>query len=150
MASGKGIKFPSGISPSQRSFKAAGFPTKDFKGLNGAVTTIQYGNRPVDSELTLVFQNIPDKKAYEIYVHFNEVNGGRESAAKRNWAQLPMEFSIGPMAGVRDEGLAGVMSEQAGVRRYRYVEPPTITSTFPGVCTVSVKFRGFLDGAVSR
>ena len=150
MASGKGIKFPSGISPSQRSFKMAEFPIKEFTGLNGAVTTVQYGNRPVDSELDLVFQNIRDDKAFEIFLHYQEVNGGRESEGERNWAKLPVEFNIGPMAGVRDESLSAIMAETRGNRRYRYAEPPKITSTFPGVCTVTIKFRGYLEGANTR
>ena len=150
MASGKGIDFPSGISPSRRSYKMPQFPIKEFTGLNGAVTTVQYGNRSVDSELELVFQNISDDKAFEIFEHYQAVNGGRESEGERNWARLSKEFNVGPMAGVMNESLKGVMTESKGNRRYRYAEPPTITSVFPGVCTVSVKFRGYLEGANTR
>ena len=53
------------------------------------------------------------------------------------------------MAGVANESLSSVMAESKGNRRYRYAEPPTITSVFPGVSTVSIKFRGYIDGAKS-
>ena len=58
-----GIDFVKGISPSRRSYKMPELPIKEFQGLNGAVTAIQYGKKPVDSELVLEFTNIPDDKA---------------------------------------------------------------------------------------
>ena len=50
-----GVDFPRGISPSRRSYRMPEYPIKEFQGLNGAVTSVQYGRRPVDSELTLEF-----------------------------------------------------------------------------------------------
>ena len=145
----EGIPFPSGISPNRRSYTPGAFPINEFQSLNGAVTAIQYGNKTADSELALTFTNIPDDKAFEIFMHYQDVNGGRGDNGERNWAELSKEVSIGPMAGVSNESLSGVMAESRGNRRYRYAEPPTITSVFPGVSTVSIKFRGYLDGAKS-
>lgn len=145
----KGIDFPSGISPNRRRYNPGSYPVKEFQGLNGAVTTVQYGNLEVDSELDMVFTNIPDEKAYEIFLHYQEVNGGRGDNGERYWAVLSKEVSIGPMAGISDSSLSAVMAETKGERRYRYAEPPTITSVFPGVSTVTVKLRGYIDGAKS-
>ena len=145
-----GVDFPRGISPSRRSYKIPEFPIKEFQGLNGAVTAIQYGKKPADSELVLEFTNISDDKAFEIFQHYQTVQGGRNSEnGRRYWVNLSKEFTIGPMAGVLNESLAGVMTEKQGNRRYRYAEPPVITSVFPGVSSVTVKFRGYLDGADS-
>ena len=54
------------------------------------------------------------------------------------------------MAGVYSD-LRYVMAEKLTLDRlrYRYAEPPKITSTFPGRSTVSVVLRGYLDGANS-
>lgn len=145
-----GVDFVKGISPSRRSYKMPELPVKEFQGLNGAVTAIQYGKKPVDSELTLEFTNISDDKAFEIFENYQAVQGGRNpDNGRRYWVNLSKEFTIGPMAGVLNESLAGVMTEKKGNRRYRYAEPPVITSVFPGVCNVTVKFRGYLDGADS-
>lgn len=146
----KGIPFPEGLSPSSRSYRPGVFPVEEFTGLNGAVTVVQYGNRKVDSELDLVFSNIPDSKGWEILQHYGEVNGGRGTNGERYWAELSNEVSIGPLAGVHDESLSRAMSEGRGNRRYRYAEPPQMQSVFPGVCTVTIKFRGYMDGAISK
>lgn len=146
----KGIPFPEGISPSSRSYKPGVFPVGEFTGLNGAVTVVQYGNRKSDSELRLEFRNISDAKAWEICQHYGEVNNGSGPNGERNWAELSRETSIGPMAGVFDVDLSRAMCETRGNRRYRYAEPPELKSVFPGVCTVTVKFRGYIDGAVSK
>lgn len=144
-----GVDFPRGISPSRRSYRMPEYPIKEFQGLNGAVTSVQYGRRPVDSELTLEFTNISDDKAYEIFENYREVQDGRGDNGRRNWLNLSREVTIGPMAGVGSADLADLMAEKSGNRRYRYAEPPTVTSVFPGVCNVSIKLRGFLDGADS-
>ena len=70
-----GIDFVKGISPSRRSYKMPELPIKEFQGLNGAVTAIQYGKKPVDSELVLEFTNISDDKAFEIFQHYQTVQG---------------------------------------------------------------------------
>ena len=143
----QGIDFPEDLSPSQRSYKPGRFPQGEFKGLNGAVTTVQYGKLPVDSELELVFRNIKDSKAFEIYENYLVVNGEGSGDLERNWVNLSTQQALGPMAGIYSRELAEAMAETDGGRRYRYAEPPTITSVFPGVSTVTVKLRGFLDGA---
>ena len=145
----KGIPFPAGLSPNERAYSPGEFPISEFQGLNGAVTAVQYGNRVADSALELTFTNVSDDKAFAIFEHYQLVNGGRGDNGERYWAELSREVSIGPLAGIANESLRSVMAESRGNRRYRYAEPPTITSVFPGVSTVSVKFRGYIDGAKS-
>ena len=75
----EGIPFPSGISPNRRSYSPGAFPINEFEGLNGAVTAIQYGNRTADSELSLVFTNITDDKAFEIFEHYQKSTAVEET-----------------------------------------------------------------------
>ena len=61
-----GHPFPS-LTPSSRVYTAASYPQKEFQGLNGAVTTLQYGLQRVDSKLEMTFTNITDGEAYQIW-----------------------------------------------------------------------------------
>ena len=66
------------LTPSQRVYTPGTFPANEFQGLNGAVTTIQYGARTVDSKLQMTFTNITDAQAYEIYDNYYKANGGKD------------------------------------------------------------------------
>ena len=148
----QGHEFPA-ISPSQRSYTPGTFPTSEFQSLNGSVTTLQYGRRTVDSKLQLTFQNIPDAEAYEILDNYEKANGGRDATTgERDWVILPFS-GAGPLKGIKDDDLRKQIAEQySGSQpklRYRYAQPPTITSTFVGRSTVQVELRGYLEGANS-
>ena len=140
-------KFPN-IAPTRRSYTPARFPIREFQGLNGAVSTIQFGQKAVDSRLEMTFQNITDDQAYEIFENYEEVMNGRDDTTNEaDYIELN-----GQMKGVANADLALVMSEnpsQSGKQllRYRYAEPPRIESTFPGRSTVTVVLRGYFDGA---
>lgn len=139
--------FPS-ITPSQRKYTPATFPTAEFQGLNGAVTTLQYGAVPVDSKLEMVFENIPDEKAWEILENYEAVNGGRDSEGERDYVRFSSSSKADATDGVANQNLRQLMGERLPGRaplRYRYAEPPTITSVFPGYSTVTVNLRGYLE-----
>ena len=141
-----GYWFPE-VTPSQRSYTPGAFPQKEFQGLNGAVTTLQYGVQSVDSKLEMTFQNISDTDANAILNNYNAVNGGRDGSGRQNYVLLPL--NAGVTLGVGDTDLRHQMAErQSGPKlRYRYASPPVITSTFPGRSTVQVSLRGYLEGA---
>ena len=144
-----GHSFPV-LTPSQRVYTPAVYPQKEFQGLNGSVTTLQYGVKPVDSQLQMTFTNITDQDAYAIFQNYQQVNGGFDKkTGERDYVVLKNN-SYGEMAGVYGD-LRYVMNETLTPDRlrYRYAEPPTITSTFPGRSTVTVVLRGYLDGANS-
>ena len=103
------IPFPLGLTPSSRSYKLGSFPVSEFKSLNGATTFVRFGQKVVDSILTMTFQNIPDSKAYEIHNNYLEVNGGYDSDGSRNYVRLKTNVSEGPVAGIKDDNLRGVV-----------------------------------------
>lgn len=143
-----GHAFPN-ITPSQRVYTPGTFPQKEFQGLNGAVTTLQFGARAVDSKLEMTFQNITDTQANAIFDNYKLVNGGRDSSGRQDYVVLPA--SGGAVAGVSDGNLRYQMAElkPGSILRYRYASPPVITSTFPGRSTVQVSLRGYLEGSSS-
>lgn len=141
------IDFPSGLTPNTRTYKLGSFPVSEFKSMNGATTFIRFGTKVVDSELIMTFLSVPDAKAYEIHNNYLSVNGGFDENGARNYVRLGTTVSEGPVAGIKDDSLRGVISENRGNRRYRYAEPPVITSTFPGLCNVAVRLQGYVDGA---
>jgi len=138
--------FPN-LTPSQRVYTPGTFPTNEFEGLNGAVTTIQYGAKPVNSRLQMTFQNITDDEAYLIYDNYIKANGGKDvNTGERDFVYLPYPA----LAGIYNGNLQSVIGEQNTSKlRYRYANPPQITSVFPGISTVTVELRGYLEGANS-
>lgn len=139
-----GIPFPN-IQPTSRSYTPGDRPRELFRAQNGATTAVQFGKRVVDSSLQLTFANISDDQAMEIFQNFIEVN---DVDGDGNWdyVEFPFEAVTGAMAGISNEGLRRVMAETPGYRKYRYLEPPTVTSVFPGRSTVTVNLQGYLDG----
>ena len=150
---GTGHIFPD-ITPSQRSFTPGVFPKREFQGLNGAVTEIQFGARPVDSKLEMTFQNISDDQAWDIFNNYLLVNGGSDpNTGERDFVLFNPADTAPALKGVRNESLMAAMAqrgEENSKLRYRYTEPPSITSSFPGRSTVQVKLRGYLEGASTQ
>ena len=142
--------FPN-VSPSQRVYTPGKFPTREFEGLNGAVTTLDFGVRRVDSRLEMTFSNITDDEAWLIFENYDKVNGGQDiNTGERDYVVLSTNQQRGPVAGVSSSDLRFLVAERnADSLRYRYESPPTITSVFPGRSTVQVVLRGYLDGATS-
>lgn len=131
-------KFPS-IKPSSRRYSPGHYPQNEFKALNGTMTVIRYGNRRVDAELELGFNNITDDQAVGIIDNYNLVNG--------RWDYVTFDASSG-VAGVGNERLAGFMREDNGSGlRWRYAEPPQVQSVKPGRCSVTCRFVAVLDAA---
>lgn len=130
------IAFP-GIRPSGRSYSPGSFPQTEFRAQNGAVSIVRFGGRRVDAELSLDFQNISDSDVALILANYEAVNS--------RWDSVTFTTSngglgaSGPLANyIREVGGSGL--------RWRYAEPPSVTSVFPGRSTVQCKFIGVLDG----
>ena len=144
-----GHQFPD-LTPTQRAYTPGVFPQSEFQGLNGAVTTIQYGFKSVDSKLSMTFANITDDEAWQILQNYEAANNGRyEPTGERDFVVL----SLATERGIGSESLARQISERGATQprlRYRYATPPQITSSFPGRSTVQVELRGYLEGASSQ
>ena len=133
------IAFPRLI-PSARSYTPGDYPQTDFTAQNGATTVVRFGNRRVNSKLSLTFNNIPDSDAASILQHYEQVN--------RDWNSAFFLPLVSVTAGVKDTTLDGFMREHGGSGlQYRYASAPKVQSVFPGVSSVTCEFIGILDGA---
>lgn len=131
------VAFPS-VRPSGRSYSPGTYPQTEFRAQNGAVTVVRYGNFRVDSELSLEFQNISDTDAALILANYEAVNSV--------WDYVTFTTSTGALGA--GSTLANYIQEVGGSGlRWRYAEPPTVTSVVPGRSTVQCKFVGIMDGA---
>ena len=146
-----GHTFPN-ITPSQRVYTLERSRKREFQGLNGAVTILQFGAKTVDSKLEMTFQNITDSEAEDILDNYKAVNGGRDDFGRQDYVELP-DSNSGAVKGVEDGTLRLQMAErQSGPKlRYRYASPPVITSTFPGTSQqVQVSLRWLWKALVAR
>ena len=143
MAEPKGINFPNGIPPTTRSYTPGRYPSKKFESLNGSVVNIRYGRMVVDAKLSMTFENITYAEGNQIIENYYKVNS--------NWNYV----DFGNFTGLQALGSEGALKLEIRQRdsvsdppklRWRYQEPPTLTERHTGLCSVSCKFRGFLDG----
>ena len=70
--------FPN-IRPSSRRYTPGNFPQTEFRAQNGALTILRYGNKRVDSTLSLEFRNILDSEAKKIIESYYEQYPGLKS-----------------------------------------------------------------------
>lgn len=130
------VAFPD-VRPSGRSYSPGSYPQTEFRAQNGAVTIVRFGAQRVDAELSLDFQNITDANAALILSNYETVNS--------IWDYVTFTTETGAAGSSAD--LANYIREVGGSGlRWRYAEPPSVTSTFPGRSTVQCKFIGILDG----
>lgn len=127
--------FPA-LAPTSRTFTPGTFPQTIFEAQNGATTVIRYGSRPVNTKLSLTFANITDGEAELIIAHYINVNSDWDHVTFNRLRGLQ---GFGTALRERNEG-------QPGGLRWRYMEPPQVTSVRPGVSTVKCKFCAYLDG----
>lgn len=129
------VAFPS-LKPTARTYTPGSYPQREFKALNGATTRMLYGNRRSDAELSLEFLNITDANAALILQNYERV------APSPDW----VSFGVSDGAAGAEDALANYLREAGGSGlHWRYAEPPSVQSVFPGRSTVQVKFVGQLD-----
>lgn len=128
--------FPS-IKPSSRSYTPGEFPSSVFESQNGTKTVIRFGNKAVNSQLSLSFDHITNAEAEAIMKNYEQVNSA--------WGYVTFT-NADATAGVNNGDLANRMKETQTGLRYRYAEPPKIQSSVPGRSSVTCKFEGSLDG----
>lgn len=132
-----GVKrdFPQ-LVPSARRYKPGRLPETVFEAQNGATTFVQFGNQFVNAEMSMTFKNIHDWEAAQILVHYRSVR-------ENDW----VEFEEGRgLTGIQEQ-LLDEMDKGDGALRWRYRNPPQVTSVYPGISTVSCEFTGFFYGA---
>ena len=124
------------ITPSSRSYRPGKQPETMFESQNGSTVLVQFGGRFVNSELELEFRNISDEDARIILNHYESVVGD-------DYVIFNQQRGLGGMA----KTLRDNMQKGNDLLRYRYKEPPSLQSVYPGVSTIRCSFVGLLYGA---
>ena len=129
------VVFPD-IVPTSRRYSPGEFPQTEFRALNGATTTLRYGNRRFNAELDLGFQNITDENAALLLKLYEDVT------VADDW----LTFSATNIAGGASSSLGVYLREAGGSGlRWRFAEPPMVDSVKPGRSSVQVRMIGRLD-----
>ena len=130
------VSFPALI-PSSRSYTPGVFPEQQFQAQNGAVVRVRYGNQRYSSSLSLTFANIIDSKAALILENYVAVMGDDKYVA----------FTDNNVAAGVSTDLVPWIQETNSLLKWKYAEPPSVTSVKPGLSTVTCEFIGELEGA---
>ena len=131
----QGVLFPL-VRPTSRTYKPGKRPSTIFEAQNGATTLVEFGTQQVNAELKLVFRNISDENAGLIIDNYNSIT-------QNNWVLFDGTSGLSGMAGTLQEKVEDGYKSL----RWRYAEPPQVTSVFPGISTVSCSFVGYFYGA---
>lgn len=142
--------------PSTRTFSPGSFPETTFEAQNGAKSFIRYGNKRVNTTMTIGYNNMKDYAAAVVLAHYDEVS--------RDPSKVIVFSTVDALAGlghVKKTGLAGGgpvanslvhfmkgdsygnNSQWQGLR-WRFSGPPKYTSTFVGTCNLTCSFVGCL------
>lgn len=122
------MPFPN-IKPASRAFTPGDFPSKSYKSQSGVETRILYGSRRTGGELSLSYENVTNANAQSFLTHYGETKGTYGTFS------LP----AGPYAGT-----TGTLLNPGAGNRWRYAEPPQVTSVKNGYSTVQVKLVAVL------
>jgi len=131
------VAFPD-IKPSSRRYSPGDFPQTEFRAQNGALTVVRFGNRRTDAELQLGFKNITDDEAAQVLANYEAVNS--------EWDYVTFATNTGAVGA--GSALANYIREVGGSGlRWRYAEPPKVSSVVPGRSSVDCRFVAVLDAA---
>lgn len=126
------------IPASSRVYNPGVYPQTVFEAQNGATSVIRYGNRRVNSSLTLGFSSLTDAEVVKILEHYENVNS--------DWDHVGFGINYDACSGIEDSALKGYVREVSTGLRWRYSSPPEIVATFKGRHDVTCEFTAFLDG----
>ena len=130
------VAFPA-IKPTSRSYTPGSYPSSSFESLDGTKTHLRFGNKRLNATLTLGFKNIEDSDAALILANYENVNS--------DWHYVT--FNRGhATSGVTDSSLLSYLRESGSSLKWRYSEPPKVTSVYPGISNVTCSFVACLDG----
>jgi len=129
------VAFPA-LVPTRRQYSPGAYPQQQFVALNGATTTLRYGNRRYDATLDLTFQNITDDQSAQILSLYET------TTVADDW----VTFTSADVAGGAGASLATYIREVGGSGlRWRFAEPPSVDSVKPGLSSLTVRFIARLD-----
>ena len=141
---GTQIQFPD-IKPSSISFTPGDYPETIFESLDGTKTYLRFGNQPINATLNLSFSNLHDTDTANILNSYFS-----SKADPTNYINL--SFRSGALAGVTDDQASTSLKQRIGKYnsplKWRFNNPPTVTSTFNGLSNVSCSFVACLDAPI--
>ena len=129
------MDFPEEHVPTSRTYKPGSYPVKVYKAMDGSETRIMYGNREMNSVLTLTYACLPDEDAEKFGEHYRFLHGTfgtfvfsvLDTKAKGGWHGK--KSSLAPAG--EDKSI-----------KWRYQEAPQIQSLYPGYSSVTVVLTG--------
>ena len=139
-----GIKsFPTlSKAPSSRSFDIGSYPEEVFEAQNGAKTILRYGNRRTDAKLDFSFKGLSDSDTASILENYTQVNS-------TDTEYLVFNTTNG-LAGIDSSTLHGYINGLSPLMdgmRWRYKEPPKVTTTYKNFHNVRCSFVGCQYGS---
>ena len=141
---GTQIQFPD-IKPSARSFTPGDYPETTFESLDGTKTYLRFGNQAINATLSLSFSNISDTETNSILTAYFD-----SKADPTNY--INMSGRSGALAGLTFSSGANDLWERVGKYdsplKWRFSNPPTVTTTFDGLSNVSCSFVACLDAPI--
>ena len=145
MAEPQAQDFPYDLRPTSRSFSPGDYPSTTFESLDGTKTHLRYGNKRVNATLTLGFSGITDSQVGSILENYDDVMSVYDYV-RFNATTGALGIEGSPDYIYRQEIIDnyGSGKTKAGLK-WRYSQPPKITSVQPGISNVSCSFVACLD-----
>lgn len=138
-----GIKpFPLNKAPSSRSFDIGSYPEEVFEAQNGAKTFLRYGNKRINAKLDISFKGLSDSEAVSILENYTQVNSTDTEYLTFARTNLWADTEYGPFIGYTDQ-----YSSLMDGMKWRYKEPPKVTTTYKNFHNVRCSFVGCQYGS---
>lgn len=136
------VEFPISKAPSSRSFDIGSYPEEVFEAQNGAKTILRYGNKRTDAKLDMSFKGLSDAELNSILTNYITIN-----STDTNY--LVFDQTNG-LAGIDLSNVVGYIrgdTSQMDGMKWRYKEPPKVTTTYKNFHNVRCSFVGCQYGS---
>ena len=122
--------------PSSRQFDAGTFPVKKYQAQNGAELKILYGDRITQRKLSLVYNNMNDRKVEQFLEHYTQKQGTFNSFVFR-LSSLNGVFK-GWTGGLDTINKDGALLNPKNVK-WSYASPPIVQNVYVGLSTLKIE-----------
>ena len=122
--------------PSSRQFDAGTYPVKRYQAQNGAELKILYGDRITQRKLSLVYNNMNDKKVEQFLEHYAGKQGTYDSFTfSANTANGVFKGWTGGLNTINKDG---ALSNPKNVK-WSYASPPVVQNVYTGLSTLKIE-----------
>jgi len=136
------ITFPLHKAPSSRSFDIGSYPEEVFEAQNGAKTILRYGNKRINAKLDISFKGLTDSETVSILENYTQVNSTDTEYLSFETDNLWADTEYGPFISYTD-----MYSPEMDGMKWRYKEPPKVTTTYKNFHNVRCSFVGCQYGS---